>query len=92
MGHNLTLPSLPSGEFTLEIATEICPQKNTSLEDLYKPSGNFCTQYEVEDFQKIIFYQDPPDIMAKYTCRIEGDKSLYPVLLSNGNLIEHGDL
>lgn len=37
-------------------------------------------------------YQDRPDIMAKYTCRIEGDKSLYPVLLSNGNLIEQGDL
>lgn len=30
--------------------------------------------------------------MAKYTCRIEGDKSLYPVLLSNGNLIEQGEL
>lgn len=36
--------------------------------------------------------QDRPDIMAKYTCRIEADKSLYPVLLSNGNLIEQGDL
>ncbi|KAM0869021.1 hypothetical protein ACQ4PT_040932 [Festuca glaucescens] len=30
--------------------------------------------------------------MAKYTCRIEGDKALYPVLLSNGNLIKQGDL
>lgn len=30
--------------------------------------------------------------MAKYTCRIEADKTLYPVLLSNGNLIEQGDL
>ncbi|OIT35880.1 puromycin-sensitive aminopeptidase [Nicotiana attenuata] len=30
--------------------------------------------------------------MAKYTCRIEADKSLYPVLLSNGNLIEQGYL
>lgn len=36
--------------------------------------------------------QDRPDIMASYTCRIEADKSLYPVLLSNGNLIEQGDL
>lgn len=89
---HLTLPSLPSGEFTLEIVTEICPQKNTSLEGLYKSSGNFCTQCEAEGFRKITFYQDRPDIMAKYTCRIEGDKSLYPVLLSNGNLIEHGDL
>lgn len=30
--------------------------------------------------------------MSKYTCRIEADKSLYPVLLSNGNLIAQGDL
>ncbi|XWS38342.1 hypothetical protein CRYUN_Cryun19dG0123100 [Craigia yunnanensis] len=89
---HLTLPSPPSGKFTLEIDTEIQPQKNTSLEGLYKSSGNFCTQCEAEGFRKITFYQDRPDIMAKYTCRIEADKSLYPVLLSNGNLIEQGAL
>ncbi|XP_057775841.1 puromycin-sensitive aminopeptidase-like isoform X2 [Salvia miltiorrhiza] len=89
---HLTLSSPPSGKFTLEIVTEICPQKNTSLEGLYKSSGNFCTQCEAEGFRKITFYQDRPDIMAKYTCRIEGDKSLYPVLLSNGNLTEQGEL
>ncbi|XP_034215094.1 puromycin-sensitive aminopeptidase isoform X3 [Prunus dulcis] len=89
---HLTLTSLPSGTFTLEILTETYPEKNTSLEGLYKSSGNFCTQCEAEGFRKITFYQDRPDIMAKYTCRIEADKSLYPVLLSNGNLIEQGDL
>ncbi|KAM7491420.1 hypothetical protein LguiA_034341 [Lonicera macranthoides] len=62
------------------------------LKGLYKSSGNFCTQCEAEGFRKITFYQDRPDIMAKYTCRIEADKSLYPVLLSNGNLLEQGDL
>ncbi|XVF10573.1 hypothetical protein REPUB_Repub07fG0194200 [Reevesia pubescens] len=89
---HLTLPSPPSGKFTLEIDTEIQPQKNTSLEGLYKSSGNFCTQCEAEGFRKITFFQDRPDIMAKYTCHIEADKSLYPVLLSNGNLIEQGAL
>lgn len=88
----LTIVSPPSGKFTLEIITEIYPQKNTSLEGLYKTSQNFCTQCEAEGFRKITFYQDRPDIMAKYTCRIEADKSLYPVLLSNGNLVEQGDL
>lgn len=39
-----------------------------------------------------IIEQDRPDIMAKYTVRIDADKSLYPVLLSNGNLVEQGDL
>lgn len=89
---HLTLLSPPSGKFTLEIVSETYPHKNTSLEGLYKSSGNFCTQCEAEGFRKITFYQDRPDIMAVYTCRIEADKSLYPVLLSNGNLVEQGDL
>ncbi|KAG2250349.1 hypothetical protein Bca52824_080485 [Brassica carinata] len=90
---HLTLPSLPAKEsFVLEIDTEIYPHKNTSLDGLYKSSGNFCTQWEAEGFRKITFYQDRPDIMAKYTCRVEADKSLYPVLLSNGNLISQGDI
>ena len=89
---HLTIRSPPSGKYDLEIVTEICPQKNTSLEGLYKSSGNFCTQCEAEGFRKITFYQDRPDIMAKFTVRIEADKSLYPVLLSNGNLAEQGDL
>ncbi|CAN1300732.1 Puromycin-sensitive aminopeptidase [Linum perenne] len=88
----LTILSPPSGAFTLEISTEIYPQKNTSLDGLYKSSGNFCTQCEAEGFRNITFFQDRPDIMAKYTCRIEADKSLYPVLLSNGNLLEQGEL
>ncbi|KAK7399195.1 hypothetical protein VNO78_10373 [Psophocarpus tetragonolobus] len=89
---HLTIRSPPSGKYDLEIVTEICPQKNTSLEGLYKSSGNFCTQCEAEGFRKITFYQDRPDIMAKYIVCIEADKSLYPVLLSNGNLAEQGDL
>ncbi|KAK9094788.1 hypothetical protein Scep_026257 [Stephania cephalantha] len=89
---HLTIVSPPSVAFTLEIVTEIYPQNNTSLEGLYKSSGNFCTQCEAEGFRKITYYQDRPDVMAKYVCRVEADKSLYPVLLSNGNLIEQGDL
>ncbi|KAL9663842.1 hypothetical protein QQ045_019234 [Rhodiola kirilowii] len=89
---HLTLVSPPSSKFTLEVVTEINPLKNTSLEGLYQSSGNFCTQCEAEGFRKITYYQDRPDIMAKYTVRIEADKSLYPVLLSNGNLLEEGDL
>ncbi|KAI3935844.1 hypothetical protein MKW92_020652 [Papaver armeniacum] len=81
-----------TGKFTLQIVTEIYPQKNTSLQGLYKSSGNFVTQCEAQGFRKITYYQDRPDIMAKFTCRVEGDKAQYPVLLSNGNLVEQGDL
>uniref|UniRef100_M8CXX4 Aminopeptidase N n=1 Tax=Aegilops tauschii TaxID=37682 RepID=M8CXX4_AEGTA len=89
---HLTILTPPAGVFNMEIVTEIYPQLNTSLEGLYRSTGNFCTQCEAEGFRKITYFQDRPDVMAKYTCRIEGDKTLYPVLLSNGNLIEQGDL
>jgi aminopeptidase N len=62
------------------------------LQGLYKTSGNFCTQCEAEGFRRITFFQDRPDVMARYTVRIEGDKEKYPVLLSNGNLVDQGSL
>nr|PNR47635.1 hypothetical protein PHYPA_012108 [Physcomitrium patens] len=88
----LNITSLPTSPFDMEIVTEIEPQNNTSLEGLYKSSGNFCTQCEAEGFRKITYFQDRPDVMSKFTTRIEADKTLYPVLLSNGNLVDEGDL
>ena len=78
--------------FTLEIKTELNPQANTALTGLYLSSGNFCTQCEAEGFRRITYFPDRPDILARYTTRIEADRNNYPVLLSNGNLKEQGDL
>lgn len=89
---DLTIKSPPSGKFQVEIETELKPQDNTSLEGLYKSSGNFCTQCEAEGFRGITFYYDRPDVLTKMTTRIEADKKKYPVLLSNGNLESSGDL
>ncbi|PNR00306.1 aminopeptidase N (plasmid) [Azospirillum argentinense] len=88
---HLTVHSVPE-TFTLETVVRIKPQENTALEGLYKSSGNFCTQCEAEGFRKITYFADRPDVMARYTTTITADKALYPVLLSNGNLIESGDL
>ncbi len=77
---------------TLEIETLIRPDKNTSLMGLYVSSGNFFTQCEAEGFRKITYFPDRPDVMAQYTVMLRADKEKYPVLLSNGNLIEEGDL
>jgi len=79
-------------EFTLVITTKIYPQKNTSLEGLYQSSGNFCTQCEAQGFRKITYFLDRPDVMGKFTTTIRADKKTIPVLLSNGNLIDSGDL
>lgn len=79
-------------EFTLVITTRIYPQKNTSLEGLYQSSGNFCTQCEAQGFRKITYFLDRPDVMGKFTTLIRADKQKYPILLSNGNRIDQGDL
>lgn len=82
----------PPKQFTLETVAIIQPQNNTALEGLYKSSGNFCTQCEAEGFRRITWYLDRPDSLSVFTTRISGDKALYPVLLSNGNLTDSGDL
>ena len=79
-------------EITLEVETLVEPEKNTSMMGLYVSNGNFFTQCEAEGFRKITWFPDRPDVMAKYTVMLRGDKKRYPVLLCNGNLIEQGDL
>ncbi|MBO9538006.1 aminopeptidase N [Herbaspirillum sp.] len=90
-GHVLTIPAAPA-KAVLEIETITHPDRNTSLMGLYVSNGNFFTQCEAEGFRKITFFPDRPDVMAKYTVMLRADKKKYPVLLSNGNLVEQGDL
>ena len=87
----LIIPNAPD-EVTLEIETLIRPDTNTSLMGLYVSNDNFFTQCEAEGFRKITFFPDRPDVMAKYRVMLRADKKKYPVLLSNGNLIEQGDI
>ncbi|MDB5822393.1 MAG: pepN [Herminiimonas sp.] len=87
----LEIPDLPD-EVELDIETIINPASNTSLMGLYVSNGNFFTQCEAEGFRKITYFPDRPDVMAKYTVMLRADKARYPVLLSNGNLVEEGEL
>lgn len=83
---SLTLKNVPN-RFVLQTRVKIKPQENTALEGLYKSSSMFCTQCEAEGFRRITYYLDRPDVMSVFTTTIIADKSRYPVLLSNGNLI-----
>jgi aminopeptidase N len=85
-GESLCIPGVPDN-FELRCVTRIHPQRNTSLEGLYKSRAMFCTQCEAEGFRKITYYLDRPDVMSTYNVSIEADLSRYPVLLSNGNQI-----
>ena len=87
-----SLQDMPAGEFTLEIRNTCAPAKNTQLSGLYTSGNGFFTQCEAEGFRRITYFLDRPDVMAVYTVTLRANKAAYPVLLSNGNLIEEGDI
>ena len=78
--------------FVLSIENTINPKANTALEGLYLSNGMLCTQCEAEGFRKITYFLDRPDVMTLFTTTLVGDKDRYPVLLSNGNKIDQGEL
>lgn len=78
-------------EIVLNIVTRIKPQENTQLSGLYRSNHLFCTQCEAEGFRRITYYLDRPDVLATFTTRITADKKQYPILLSNGNLMDTGE-
>lgn len=88
--NGLLLTNLPE-RFVLEIENRIHPEVNTSLNGLYQSSGNFCTQCEAEGFRQITYYLDRPDVLSIFTVRISANRDEYPVLLSNGNLVEESE-
>jgi aminopeptidase N len=88
----LVIDNLPEGSFTLEIKNTCAPEKNTQLSGLYTSGNGFFTQCEAEGFRRITYFLDRPDVMAEYTVLLRANKAAYPVLLSNGNLVEQGEL
>ena len=88
----LTIPRPPAKPFTLEATTYVNPDANKALQGLYRSRGVYCTQCEAEGFRRITYFPDRPDVLARYEVRIEADAGEAPVLLSNGNPVEQGQL
>ena len=88
---SLTLLGLDDSH-QVTVVTNIVPEENTALEGLYRSSAMYCTQCEAEGFRKITYYQDRPDVLAKFTTTVIADQSAYPNLLSNGNCIAQAQL
>lgn len=88
----LRLFNLPQETFVLDITTEVYPHQNKSLMGLYASGSHYFTQCESQGFRKITYFFDRPDVMSKYTVTIVADKARCPVLLSNGNVIDKGEL
>ncbi|QEN05512.1 aminopeptidase N [Thiospirochaeta perfilievii] len=83
----LTIKNLPN-KAVLTTTVSIDPYNNKSMEGFYKSGNILCTQNEAEGFRRVTFFSDRPDVMSKYTITVEGDKKVFPKLLSNGNLVE----
>jgi aminopeptidase N len=88
----LTIQRPPAKPFTLEATTYVNPDANKALQGLYRSRGVYCTQCEAEGFRRITYFPDRPDVLARYEVRLEADGGEAPVLLSNGNPVEQGQL
>lgn len=87
----LIIYNLPD-ECTLETEVLIKPAENKALSGLYQSKENYCTQCEAQGFRRITYFLDRPDVLTRFTTTISADKHRYPVLLSNGNLVDSKEL
>ena len=81
-----------SDQSTLSLHAWCNPSQNTSLMGLYVSGNSLFTQCEAQGFRKIMWFADRPDVMSEYHVTLRADRNLYPILLSNGNLISQSDL
>lgn len=87
----LTLHALPESGM-LSIVTACTPSSNTSLSGLFTTGAHLMTQCEAEGFRRMTYFPDRPDVLSTYTVTLLADKTRFPVLLANGNLIEARDV
>ena len=87
----LTLEGV-SGPCELHTIVRLCPRRNTRLEGLYLSRDALFTQCEAEGFRRITFFTDRPDVSAVFDVTLRAERSKFPVLLSNGDLVTSGDL
>jgi aminopeptidase N len=82
----------PADTFELRIRNRIRPRDNTTLMGMYVSNGSLFTQCEAEGMRRITWLPDRPDVLARYTVLLRARREQFPVLLSNGNLIDEGQL
>lgn len=75
----------------IEIENSLSPENNSELAGIFITDGFFCSDCEPQGFRHITYFADRPDVMTTYRVTLIADKA-YPVLLSNGNLVEEGEL
>ncbi|KTD41311.1 aminopeptidase N [Legionella parisiensis] len=88
---SLIIKNVPQNRsFTLKTTTRL--GENTDLFGLYETEGTILVKAETEGLRRVLYCHDRPDNLATYKTTIIAKKEDYPVLLSNGSLIEQKDL
>ena len=90
-GETLIIPDAPPAS-VLKTEVRIHPASNSALEGLYVSGEFLLTQCEAQGFRKITWFPDRPDVMTTYRVTMEADQTDFPVLLSNGNRADAGEL
>ena len=90
-GKQLTITQVPRKAW-VHTKVQIHPAKNTQLMGLYTSGEHLCTQCEAEGFRNITFCLDRPDVMSQYQVTLIAEQQQYPILLSNGNLVQQEQL
>lgn len=88
---NLVVHQVPDA-FLLEIRNRIRPEENHTGLGMFVAAGVVATQCEAEGFRRMTWFPDRPDVLARYTVKLTADKQRFPVLLSNGNPVDRGEL
>jgi aminopeptidase N len=89
--HDMLKVPVEGDKATVETEVEISPRTNTQLMGLYESGGMLCTQCEAEGFRRITPFPDRPDVLSRYRVKMTADKTLYPVLLANGDPVASGE-
>jgi aminopeptidase N len=88
----LTVPIGAAEAFVLTVRTRVQPKANSELLGLYASCEMLLTQCEAQGFRRITYFPDRPDVLARYSVCLRAERERFPVLLSNGNLVEEGAL
>lgn len=89
---SLSFQAPSQAEFVVQLRNQIHPSQNSTLMGMYASRGALFTQCEAEGMRRITFIPDRPDVLARYRVRLEANQAQFPVLLSNGNLVDQGTL
>ena len=86
----LVVRSVPD-RFELESEVEIDPSANTRKKGMFHHVGKLISHCEPEGFRAITWHPDRPDVLSRYRVTLRADQRAFPVLLSNGDLVDRGE-